>query len=226
GGEQVTDGFGFASVPGARVGAPAEGYAYVVPDGGSDERPEQGAPGPRPQQGGEPGREFGFPLGRGGLPAAGSGFGPARPASSVPTGGRPRAAVQPVSGYGPGGPGGSAGPGGFGPTGPGGGFSPAGPGTSPETTEPGGFGPTSPSGFGPTSPGGGFGLVEQAVSAPGFGGGGVEPVPGRPADALSGQAGADEALVGGTAEVPAVPAPRPPHGPGEGRMRNDDGGIT
>ncbi|WP_203705675.1 cobyrinate a,c-diamide synthase, partial [Asanoa iriomotensis] len=96
--EHVTDGFGFAGVPGARGGA-ADGYAYVMADEGPD--------GARRQAGGEPGREFGFPLGRGGIPAAGSGFGPAMPASAVPTtgGSRPVAHPPPISdGYGPFGP--------------------------------------------------------------------------------------------------------------------------
>ncbi|GIF70918.1 cobyrinate a,c-diamide synthase [Asanoa siamensis] len=133
--EPATDGFGFAGVPGAR---PGDGYAFVD------------APESHPWTDGEsPGREFGFSVGRGGMPAAGSGFGPAVPASSVPTAG----------GRGPERPGGSAPDGGRGPEPSGVGLA-AGGGHGPEQSRsrltPGsGHGPDL-SGIGPT-PGGGRG---------------------------------------------------------------------
>ncbi|GIF61613.1 hypothetical protein Air01nite_77080 [Asanoa iriomotensis] len=78
-------------------------------------------------------------------------------------------------------------------------------------------------------PGARFGAGESPEL--GHGGGarpvrGGQPVAGRTGDALSGQAGPDGALAGGTAEVPAVPVPQPPHLPGAGRTRDDDGGIA
>ncbi|MEV4538297.1 cobyrinate a,c-diamide synthase [Asanoa sp. NPDC049518] len=95
--EQVTDGFGFAGVPGARAGEPmGDGYAYVMP--GEQVPPDAGDP-RRPG-----GAEFGFPVGR---PAAGNRFGsPARrddepvpPGSAVPADGfGPRAMPGPASG--------------------------------------------------------------------------------------------------------------------------------
>ncbi|MEV4619648.1 cobyrinate a,c-diamide synthase [Asanoa sp. NPDC049573] len=95
GGEYVTDGFGFAAVPGARAGSPAgDGWSFVVPTGGGQlpagdgyRPPDQRQPLPEA----DPRRpaEFGFPVGRGEHPVAGSGFGAARTAAGQPAPNQP-----------------------------------------------------------------------------------------------------------------------------------------
>ncbi|GIF52241.1 cobyrinic acid a,c-diamide synthase [Asanoa ferruginea] len=84
--QYVTDGFGFAAMPGARAGEPlGDGFVYVVPMGTQPPPGEAYRPPDQRQPPAEPARpgEFGFPVGRGDRadhPAPSGGVNPAWPA--------------------------------------------------------------------------------------------------------------------------------------------------